>query len=267
MNPTRANTDSPLASAISRPTVHAALALTVAIGRFRSTYTSRSVHPTLARGIGGIVPIGEVVAGQVFKGRRTSLRSGSASQVFARSRTASEDEDAVHGPEGRASVGHAFKIGGRAKARRRVRFPSASAAEVASDQRRWAVAGARWPRKRLGSSLGDRVYHTSLSMEASTVTPRPELPSDDSFDDRAAHVPKRSRREHAHTLSSGGSGTGRGIGPVGVGGGPDEVDEQDRYELALLARRRRREVSAARRAEPRVIGSVRPAPRAGHGAW
>jgi hypothetical protein len=131
MNPTRANTDSPLASAISRPTVHAALALTVAIGRFRSTYTSRSVHPTLARGIGVIVPIEEVVAGQVFKGRRTSLRSGSASQVFARSRTASEDEDAGHGPEGRASVGHAFKIGGRAKARRRVRFPSASAAEGA----------------------------------------------------------------------------------------------------------------------------------------
>jgi len=87
------------------------------------------VHPTLPRGIGGIVAIEEVVAGQVLKGRRTSLRAGSASQVFARSRTASEDKDAGHRPEGNASVGHAFKIGVRAKARRRVRFPSASAIE------------------------------------------------------------------------------------------------------------------------------------------
>jgi hypothetical protein len=45
----------------------------ISIGRFRSTYTSRSVHPTLARGVGGIVAIEEVVAGQVFTGRRTSL--------------------------------------------------------------------------------------------------------------------------------------------------------------------------------------------------
>jgi hypothetical protein len=51
----------------------------------------------------------EVVAGQVFKGRRTSLRAGSASQVFAGSRTASEDKEAGHGPEGSGSVGHAFK--------------------------------------------------------------------------------------------------------------------------------------------------------------
>ena len=71
--------------------------------------------------------IEEVVAGQVFTGRRTSLRSGSTSQVFAGSRTASEDKDAGHRPDGGASVGHAFKIGGRVKARRRVRFPSASA--------------------------------------------------------------------------------------------------------------------------------------------
>jgi hypothetical protein len=62
------------------------------------------------------VAIEEVVAGQVFKSRRTSLRTGSVSQVFARSRTASEDKDAGHRPEGRASAGHAFKIGGRAKA-------------------------------------------------------------------------------------------------------------------------------------------------------
>jgi hypothetical protein len=75
------------------------------------------------------VTIEEVVAGQVFKGRRTSLRAGSASQVFAGSRLASEDKDAGHRAEDSASVGHAFKIGGRAKARRRVRFPSASAAE------------------------------------------------------------------------------------------------------------------------------------------
>ena len=53
--------------------------------------------------------IEEVIAGQVFKGRRTSLRAGSASQVFARSRTASEDKHAGHGPAVRANVGHAFK--------------------------------------------------------------------------------------------------------------------------------------------------------------
>ena len=53
--------------------------------------------------------IEEVVAGQVFTGRRTSLRSGSTSQVFAGSRTASEDKDAGHRPDGGASVGHAFK--------------------------------------------------------------------------------------------------------------------------------------------------------------
>jgi len=59
------------------------------------------------------VAIEEVMTGQVFTGRRTSLRAGSASQVFARCRTASEDKDAGHRPEGNASVGHAFKIGGR----------------------------------------------------------------------------------------------------------------------------------------------------------
>ena len=67
--------------------------------------------------------------GQVFIGRRTRLRARSASQVFAGSRTVSEDKDAGHGPGGSSRVGHAFKIGVRAKARRRVRFPSASAAE------------------------------------------------------------------------------------------------------------------------------------------
>jgi len=77
------------------------------------------------------VAIKEVVAGQVFAGRRTSLRAGSASQVFARTGTASEDKGAGHRPEGVTSVGHAFKIGGWAKARRRVRFPSASATEKA----------------------------------------------------------------------------------------------------------------------------------------
>jgi len=97
--------------------------------RFRSTYTSPSVQPTGGRRMEGIVAIKEVVAGQVFKGGRTSLRAGSASQVFARSGTASEDKDAGHGPEGGAGVGHAFKTGVRARARRRVRFPSASAAE------------------------------------------------------------------------------------------------------------------------------------------
>jgi hypothetical protein len=77
------------------------------------------------------VAIEEVVVGQVFTGRRTSLRAEAASQVFARSGTASRDKDAGHRPEGQADVGHAFKIGGRAKARRRVRFPSASATEMA----------------------------------------------------------------------------------------------------------------------------------------
>jgi hypothetical protein len=91
-----------------------------------------------------------------------------------------------------------FKTGVGARAPRRVRFPSASAAEVTSDQRRWAVADARWLRRRLGTSLGDRVHHPSPSMDASTVSPRPELASCDSFDDRAADVPKRARREHAH---------------------------------------------------------------------
>jgi hypothetical protein len=75
------------------------------------------------------VAIEEVVAGQVFTGHRTSLRAGSASQVFARSRAASEDKDAGHRPEGSANVGHAFKIGCGARAPTRVRFPSASAAE------------------------------------------------------------------------------------------------------------------------------------------
>ena len=78
--------------------------------------------------------IEEVMTGQVFTGRRTSVRAGSASQVFARSRTVSEDKEAGHGPESCASIGHAFKIGGRAKARRRVRFPSASADEMRLDQ-------------------------------------------------------------------------------------------------------------------------------------
>ena len=77
------------------------------------------------------MPIEEVMAGQVFKGRRTSLPAGSASQVFARSGTASEDKNAGHGHGDSTSVGHAFKIGGRARARRRVRFPSASATEIA----------------------------------------------------------------------------------------------------------------------------------------
>jgi hypothetical protein len=60
-------------------------------------------------GISGNVPIEEVMAGQVFTGRRTSLRAGSASQVFRRSGTASRDKDAGHRPKGSATVGHAFK--------------------------------------------------------------------------------------------------------------------------------------------------------------
>jgi hypothetical protein len=48
------------------------------------------------------VAIEEVVAGQVSQTARTSLRAGSASQVFAGSRTASEDKDAGHRPGGSA---------------------------------------------------------------------------------------------------------------------------------------------------------------------
>ena len=109
--------------------VDATLTTTIPVGRVRSTYTSPFVHPTLPRAIEGIVAVEEVMSGQVFRGRRTSLRAGSASQVFAGFRTASEGKDAGHRAGGSARVGHAFKIGGRAKARRRVRFPSASATE------------------------------------------------------------------------------------------------------------------------------------------
>jgi len=87
-------------------------------------------HHHIGTDVPGNVLMEEVVPGQVLTGRRTSLRAGSASQVFARSGTASGDKDAGHRPVGSASVGHAFKIGGRAKARRRVRFPSASATEI-----------------------------------------------------------------------------------------------------------------------------------------
>jgi hypothetical protein len=73
------------------------------------------------------VAIREVMAGQVFAGRRTSLRAGSASQVFARTGTASGDKDAGHKPEGSTSVGHAFKTVWGDENPRRVRFPSASA--------------------------------------------------------------------------------------------------------------------------------------------
>ena len=97
--------------------------------------THRRPTPAVGRRIGCIVPIGEVVAGQVFKGRRTSLRAGSALQVFARSGTASEDKDAGHRPGGSGSVGHAFKTGVGARAPRRVRFPSASAWRERGDVR------------------------------------------------------------------------------------------------------------------------------------
>jgi len=120
------------------------IALAIDIGGTSRTWR-RSLHihiairpPTLHSGDRIIVALEEVMSGQVFKGRRTSLRAGSASQVFARSRTASEDKDAGHGPEGIASVGHAFKTGVGAKAPRRVRFPSASAT---SDLRKRASKG------------------------------------------------------------------------------------------------------------------------------
>jgi hypothetical protein len=104
------------------------------------------------------------VAGQVFKGRRTSLRAGSASQVFAGSRTASEDKEAGHGPGGSSRVGHAFKIGGRAKARRRVRFPSASATENAPLTAAFRRRARGRPRGRPDPGPNDRLHHTSLSV-------------------------------------------------------------------------------------------------------
>ena len=77
----------------------------------------------------GDVLIKEVMPDKSFTGRRTSLRAGSASQVFARSGTAPEDEGAGHRPGGDRKAEHAFKTGVGARAPRRVRFPSASAAE------------------------------------------------------------------------------------------------------------------------------------------
>jgi hypothetical protein len=60
------------------------------------------------------VAIEEMVAGQVFPGRRRSLRARSASPVFARSGTASEDKDAGHGPNtARASDMPSKSVGGR----------------------------------------------------------------------------------------------------------------------------------------------------------
>jgi hypothetical protein len=78
-----------------------------------SPSASRDVYAPCLE-VGGIVAIEEVVVGQVFKGRRTSLRAGSASQVFARSRTVSEDKDAGHGSEAaQASDMPSKSVGGR----------------------------------------------------------------------------------------------------------------------------------------------------------
>jgi hypothetical protein len=66
-------------------------------------------------------------AGQVFMNRGTSLRADLSSQVFAGSRTVAEDKVPRHGPEGSKTAGPTFKTGVRARALRRVRFPSASA--------------------------------------------------------------------------------------------------------------------------------------------
>jgi hypothetical protein len=62
-----------------------------------SLHVYMAVHTTMGEGGEVSWAIEEVVARQVFKGRRTSLRAGSASQVFTRSRTAFEDKGAGHG--------------------------------------------------------------------------------------------------------------------------------------------------------------------------
>jgi hypothetical protein len=102
------------------------------------------------------VAIEEVMAGQVFTGRRTSLRVGSASQVFARLRTASEDKDAGHRAGGSTSVGHAFKTGVPLRAGRRVRFPSASAKRKTARTRSACTVQtyARWSQARTPPLLG-----------------------------------------------------------------------------------------------------------------
>jgi hypothetical protein len=89
------------------------------------------------------VAIEEVVAGQVFTGRRTSLRAESASQVFAVSRMASEDKDTGHRPGGSARVGHAFKIGGRARARGGFDSRPPPLRDWGSDQRKCMMQAAR----------------------------------------------------------------------------------------------------------------------------
>jgi hypothetical protein len=164
---------------------------TFSIRRFRSTYTSPSVQPTGGRRMGGIVAIEEVVAGQVFTGRRTSLRAGSASQVFAGSRTASKDKDAGHRPGGSARVGHAFKIGGRAKARRRVRFPSAYATEkaprTAAFRRRARGGRAEGP----DPGPNDRLHQTSLRC---FLLPAPGKSFDRPPEDRTSLRPPSSPR-------------------------------------------------------------------------
>jgi hypothetical protein len=84
---------------------------TLSIPRFRQFFASRFVqHPECSKGR-DIVTIEEVLTGQVLKSRRTSLRAGSVSQVFSRSRAAPEDKETGHKAEGSASVGHAFKTG------------------------------------------------------------------------------------------------------------------------------------------------------------
>jgi hypothetical protein len=57
----------------------------------------------------GNVLVEEVVPGQVFTNRRTSLRAESSSQVLLGSRTVPGDKVPGHGAEGRKSMGPAFK--------------------------------------------------------------------------------------------------------------------------------------------------------------
>ena len=108
--------------------------------------------------------IEEVVAGQVFKGRRTSLRAGSASQVFARSGRRPKTKTLVTGLEAaRASDMPSKSVGGRKPAGGFDSRPP-PLLKWHFDQRRSAERGERRSREGPDPSPKDRVHHTSLSV-------------------------------------------------------------------------------------------------------
>jgi hypothetical protein len=132
-------------------------------------------------------------AGQVFEPYRPH-------KTLHVSGTAPEDKGAGHTPGGNQRAGHAFKTGVGARAPRRVRFPSASAAEEASDQPLQKEAGIGRPRKGLDRSSGDRVYHTSLPVFASRGTAQVFRPPAGRPDKSSAAVlSKEGRKRHGPT--------------------------------------------------------------------